>query len=155
LVVEHGSVIAAAHRPQAGEISTRKFDGSPYVIKDRAPRVIVMSFMASWCGPCQKELPTLQGFYASSDRDQVDVIGVDTKDGSAEGAQQWLAENHVSFPAIYDENGRTGLQLGQLAIELPSSVLIDRRGRIAAVYLGALSAPDLARSVEGLLAESA
>jgi len=66
-----------------------------------------------------------------------------------------LAENHVSFPAIYDENGRTGLQLGQLAIELPSSVLIDRRGRIAAVYLRALSAPDLARSVEGLLAESA
>ena len=66
----------------------------------------------------------------------------------------WLQAKGVSFPVVFDIPARTALQLGSVPIAaLPNTVLIDRHGRVAAVYSGPTSAAELSAALKELLAE--
>ena len=77
-------------------------------------------------------MPQLQGLHSSLG-DRVDFLGIDTQDARGP-ARSFVTDNTIDFPILYDQQGETALRLGNIPGKLPFTVLIDQRGRVAAVY---------------------
>jgi thiol-disulfide isomerase/thioredoxin len=147
-----GTVIAADSRKPAQNISGASLDGDQVSLRASKGHVVLVNFWASWCAPCKIEIPQLEQVYHSMHRAGVDFLGVDTKDIKSQ-AKQTVADNHMTYPILYDQQGESQLRLGNIPGSLPFTVLVDRRGRVAAVYLSKLTAKDLAGPLHTLLAE--
>jgi cytochrome c biogenesis protein CcmG/thiol:disulfide interchange protein DsbE len=129
------------------------FDGAPVSLADQRGKVVVVNFWASWCYPaCYEEAPVLErSWRAYRDRGVV-VIGVDIQD-TTEAAQKFVRDFGLTFPNARDPSGKVSVDYGTYGV--PETFFIDRRGRIRAKHVGALT-DDVVRShVDGLLAEPA
>jgi thiol-disulfide isomerase/thioredoxin len=103
-------------------------------------KVVVLNVWGSWCGPCRKEAPDLQ---AASEQTEglAQFIGINTKDRSEAPAEAFVRANKLTYPSIYDPDGRTLLAFaGDLPPSaIPSTLIIDTRGRLAVRVLGDIS----------------
>ncbi len=100
-------------------------------------------FWASWCGPCQTEAAAIERFSRST-AGHGRVVGVDWRDGRS-GAREFVAHNRWSFPNVRDEVGTIG-NAYELA-NLPTTFVIDGRGRIRAALRGPQTEGSLARAL--------
>lgn len=150
-----GKVIAVADRKKAGNFTGNLLDGGTLALSQDAGKVVVINFWATWCGPCTVETPQFDGVYRATKAQGVDFIGVDTKEASKDAPRAFVTDNKISFPIIYDEQAKAAVALGRLpALALPFTVLVDKQQRIAAVYLGAVTAKDLQPVLDQLIAET-
>lgn len=141
---QKGSLIAVGKRRQVGPVHGELIDGGSYQLSADKGHVVVLNFFASWCGPCQTETPQFDSVYRDRKATGVRFVGMDVKEASQSAARSWLTAKRVSFPVVYDPNGKTALQLGRVPLSaLPSTVLVDKQGRVAAVYFGELLPADL------------
>jgi thiol-disulfide isomerase/thioredoxin len=147
-----GSVIPAASRKRAGNVHGELIGGGPWRLSDHLGHVVLINFWASWCGPCVIESPMLNQVYQETKASGVDFVGMDVKDRRG-AARAFIAHNHMSYPMVYDEPAKTALQLGIPTNGLPVTVVIDREGRVAAAYLGAVAYGDIGPAVTTLAAE--
>ena len=103
-------------------------------------KVVVLNVWGSWCGPCRKEAPDLQ---AASEQtsDVARFLGINTKDRSEAPAEAFVRANRLSYPSIYDPDGRTLLAFaGDLPPSaIPSTMILDKEGRLAVRVLGDIS----------------
>jgi thiol-disulfide isomerase/thioredoxin len=99
--------------------------------------VVVVNFWASWCAPCHSEAPSLQAVQAKTKADGVQFVGVNVKD-TKDNAQAFVREFHLGYPSIYDQPGETALAFrGDLPPQaVPSTIVVDRQGRVAARIIG-------------------
>lgn len=146
------TLIAPNSRRPAERIDGKLISGGTTSLQAAKGKVLVLNFWASWCGPCQVETPQLEQVYRQLHGKGVDFIGIDTKDTRA-GVHQFLSEHTVTYPIVYDQLGETQLRLGDIPGVLPFTVLIDKQGRVAAVYLSKLTQKDLDGPLHRLLAE--
>ena len=116
--------------------------GDAYTLASFAGRPLVVNVFASWCPPCLLELPGIVRA-ARANRGRVAFLGVDEQEPIAIGAA-FAREAKISYPVAFD-HGQFAATYGAQA--LPETVFIDRRGRIAAIFRGAMSASDLARNL--------
>lgn len=150
-----GSLIAAADRKKAGAFSGEGLTSGTVALTDFAGKVVVVNFWATWCGPCQVETPQFDRLYRDDKGKGVQFVGVDTKETSRDAARSFVSDNNISYPMLWDEPGRTAVQIGKLpALALPFTVLIDKQQRVAAVYLTKLAPGDLQPVLDQLVAES-
>ncbi len=149
-----GTVIPLKDRKTAGVVSAKLLDGAPYTSTADAGKVLMFSYFASWCGPCQTEMPQIEQFYQQHKASDFTVVGVDTKEPSADTGKSWVAGKGLTFPVISDQVARTALQLGKIPVALPSTVILDKQHRVAAIYLGSVLPADLAPVISQLTAES-
>jgi peroxiredoxin len=148
-----GQLYPQAHRKQAENFTAELIRGGTVHLAQTRGKVVVLNFWAAWCGPCRTESPQFDLVYRKIRSRGVDFFGIDTKDVKG-NAESFVKDNNISFPIIYDEQGATALRLGNLpATALPFTVLIDKRGRVAAVYVVRMSAEDLTTALDKLLAE--
>jgi thiol-disulfide isomerase/thioredoxin len=123
---------------------------------DAAGKVVVVNVWGSWCAPCIDEMPHLQQVWSSysSVSKPVTFIGVDIKEGSATAAA-FLKANTVTYPSLSDgdSGGQPMLALQGKAAATPTTLVLDRQGRIAARVLGATTASTLTALVDDVLAE--
>jgi peroxiredoxin len=148
-----GSLYPSTDRKHADDFTGQLLDGGTISLAATRGKVVVLNFWATWCPPCRTETPQFDLVYRQVKSRGVDFIGIDTKDIKG-SAQAFVADNHISYPIVYDEEGRAALQLGNLpAAALPFTVLIDKQGRVAAVYTERLAAKDLITALDKLLAE--
>ena len=150
-----GTAWASADRKKAGDFTAQLLDGKgSLTLSQDAGKVVVVNFWASWCAPCRIESPQLDSVYRAYKSKGVDFVGVDFKDSIRAQAQSFVENNDISYPIVYDQQGKTAVELGKLpALGLPFTVLIDRQQRVAAVYTQALSPKDLEPVLNKLLAE--
>ncbi|MEO7260873.1 MAG: TlpA disulfide reductase family protein, partial [Jatrophihabitantaceae bacterium] len=150
-----GSLIEAAKRKQAGPVAGALLGGGNYRLSDDRGKVVVLNYFASWCPPCQTETPQFDSIYRERKSDGIQFIGMDVKDPSKSAAQSWLKDKDVTFPVVYDEAARSAIQLGDVPMAaLPSTVVIDKQGRVAAVYVGAVLPKDLTSALDELTEEA-
>ena len=149
-----GTVIAASKRQPAADMLGTLIGGGQYGLADHRGKVVLINFWASWCAPCVLESPMLESVYREMSGRGVDFVGVDIKD-ERQAAASFIADKHMTYPMIYDEPAKTALQLGVPVGGLPVTVLIDREGRVAAVYPGAVHRPTILPVIERLAADSA
>jgi peroxiredoxin len=150
-----GSVIEAAKRKQAGPVTGTLLAGGAYRLSDDRGKVVVLNYFASWCPPCQTETPQFDSLYRQRKATGVQFIGMDVKDPSKGAAQSWIKDKGVTFPVVYDESAKTAIQLGNVPMAaLPSTVVIDKQGRVAAVYVGSVLPADLTPALDQLTRET-
>ena len=137
-------------RPAAAFALT-SYAGEPVSLDAYRGRVVVVNFWASWCHPaCYEEAPVLErNWRAYRDRDVV-VLGVDIQD-RAEAAKKFIADFSLTFPNALDAAGRVSVDYGVYGV--PETFFIDRRGRIRAKHVGAVTDEAFRHQVERLLAE--
>jgi peroxiredoxin len=66
----------------------------------------------------------------------------------------WVQDKALTFPIVYDQTAKTALQLGNIPITIPASVVIDKQGRVAAVYFGSTLPKDLTPVLDTLARET-
>jgi thiol-disulfide isomerase/thioredoxin len=111
--------------------------GNALDLEDYRGKVVVLNVFASWCGPCRKETPLVVELAAGADPEQVAYLGINIRDDNA--AASAFANNFgVEFPSFYDPSSSVLLRLSDELgpYSLPSTAVLDREGRLAALVLG-------------------
>ncbi|GGM69879.1 alkyl hydroperoxide reductase [Longimycelium tulufanense] len=125
-------------------------------LSDFAGKVVVINIWGSWCAPCRAEADDLQRVYEATRDSGVQFLGIDVRDFDRTAAQDFERNSGITYPSVYDPSGRTLLALkGYPRNVVPSTILLDRQHRVAAVFLEPLLDSDLKPAVEKLVAESA
>ncbi len=147
------TVIAEDRRAPAPAFSRELLDGTPFNSASLAGDVAVINFWGSWCAPCRMETPEFQAVHAQVADRGVQFLGIDVKD-QRQLATAFVEKLGVAYPSIFDPRGEVALAFrGFPANVVPSTILLDRAGRVAAVYTGQVRGEDLRTAVELLLAE--
>lgn len=108
----------------------------------------VLIFFASYCGPCQSELPKIAGYIRAHNPSPVDVLGIDAIDEQS-SAQAMIKRDDVTFPVAFDPNGVVTNGVFGFG-EIPESVFISPEGIVEKVYYGAIPEQRLARGIATL-----
>lgn len=128
----------APARPAIGEfppdVLGRARDGSDQTVGMHRGKVVIVTFWASWCGPCRKELPILGKFQRIVGRDHLEVIAVNVKEPLRDYQSVIRANQDIDLTWVHDANGITSKRYG--VDSLPNMFIIDREGRVAHVHRG-------------------
>ncbi|MEJ2888394.1 TlpA family protein disulfide reductase [Actinomycetospora aeridis] len=118
-------------------------------------QVVVLNVWGSWCGPCRGEADALDQVATASAPRGVQFLGIDVRD-QRDAAADFVRDRGVVYPSIFDPPGRSLLVLrGYPRNAVPSTIVLDRRHRVAAVFLTAVLASDLQPVVDRIAAEPA
>lgn len=148
-----GQLIPISQRKIAENFHATLLNGQKITLAASAGQVRLVNFWASWCSPCVTETPQFDAVYRQLKSSGVTFLGVNTKDEKS-AARSFVAANDISYPIAFDEEGAIDETLGEIPGNLPFSVLIDKHQRVAAVYLGGLTAKDIKPPLQKLRAES-
>ena len=149
-----GQVIDATSRAVAPPFSGELLDGAPFDSADLAGDIAVINFWGSWCAPCRVETPEFQNVYADLRDEGVQFLGVDVKD-DRQMASAFMTKVGAEYPSIFDPRGEVAMAFrGFPANVVPSTIVLDREGRVAGVYTGAVARDDLQSVLSSLLQET-
>ena len=147
------TVLDQAARAPAPAFDGELLDGSPFTSSSLTGDIAVINFWGSWCAPCRVETPEFQAVYADVADRGVQFLGIDVKD-QRQLAIAFVDSVGATYPSLFDPRGEVALAFrGFPANVVPSTILLDRQGRVAAVYTGQVSANDLRTAVDLLLEE--
>lgn len=124
-------------------------------LADFDDQVVVINVWGQWCGPCRTEISQLQQVYDATRADGGAVLGINVRDYNRDAAEDFITDRKVTFPSIYDPALRTLIAFGGKypTAVVPSTLVLDRQHRVAAVFLRELLADDLLPLVQRLAAE--
>jgi len=126
-------------------------EGNAFRLSDYHGKPIVLNFWASWCGPCQMEMPDFHEKYQAIGED-VHFLMVNMTDGARETVQtasQFIAKNGYTFPVFYDTDVDAAMVYG--VYSLPTTYFINAEGHAIAQATGAISAETLQRGIDMIL----
>ncbi len=137
-------------------VSGTTLEGTSWRVADAKGKVIVLNVWGTWCGPCVAESPHLQQVWSelAAAGKPVQLMGINYRD-SVETAAAFLRANKVTYPSLEDDGGRTLLALRGKANATPTTLILDRQGRIAARVSGPVTAATLTGLIDDVLGESA
>ncbi|MDI1461852.1 TlpA disulfide reductase family protein [Catellatospora sp. KI3] len=146
--------IAPGDRKPAPAVSGDLLTGGSYDLAALRGKVVVLNFWASWCPPCRREAPDLELVYQATKTSGVEFVGVNHRDGR--DAAKAFESAKTSFPSIFDPAGRLALRFTEIPpAGTPTTLIIDRQGRVAAAIRKATSVDELSPIVREIAAEQA
>lgn len=131
--------------------TARHLDGSPFELAGERNKVVMLNVWATWCGPCVFEIPELQALHNKYGARGFEVIGASVDEGDPQVVKDFAAEHKMTYPLVHDPEGRIAAILD--AGVLPTTVLIDRSGRIVWKRIGQITPKDeeLEKAIEKAL----
>jgi thiol-disulfide isomerase/thioredoxin len=125
-------------------------DGSQWALADQRGSVVMLNFWATWCGPCRMETPDLVTLSHTYGARGLRVAGITMDDDPKSVVPGFVDRYHVPYPMLVPDGT---FALGDSIRALPTTLLLDRQGRVARMFRGAHSAEEMAGDIESLLAE--
>ena len=111
-------------------------------------KVVVLNFWASWCGPCKQETPMVEQVWKQFKSEGVVVVGIDSKDFSGD-ARAFMRHYGVTYPVVRDGDGNLWGPYGVTGV--PETRVINRQGKFAAKFYGAITAAQLRAGIRQAL----
>ncbi|MCE5258225.1 MAG: TlpA family protein disulfide reductase [Chloroflexi bacterium] len=115
-------------------------DGNTVWLSDYSGKVVIISFWATWCPPCQAEIPELVELYPALQADGVVILAVNFQE-TADTVDAFAQEMNMNFPVLLDTQGYLAYVNGVRA--LPTSLFVDRQGVLRYSYMGSLTEDSL------------
>jgi len=131
------TVVEPAERKAAPDIAGESLDGEPLALADFAGSVVVLNVWGSWCAPCRSEAPALVAAAETLAPDDVQFLGINVREpGQQSNARAFVRSYEIPYPSIYDPDSSTLLGIEPRPAAIPSTIVIDRDGQVAALVLG-------------------
>jgi thiol-disulfide isomerase/thioredoxin len=150
------ATVGKGDRKAAPDLSGTTIDGKQLDTADFKGKIVVLNVWGSWCAPCRAEAPNLVKVAKETESKGVQFVGINTRDTSTTPAVAFEKEYGVTYPSLYDPTGKLMLRFkkGTLNPQLiPSTLVIDKDGKVAARALEALDDTTLLKMVKPVLAE--
>jgi len=149
------SRVPVSERVPAPQIAGTTLDGKPWSSMSVQGKVLVYNVWGSWCAPCQKEAPAL---VKAANRTTADAqfIGLNTRDIGTAQADAFVRNFEVPYPNLFDPDGRLLLLFGGKLppSAIPSTLIVDAKGRVAARVLGDTTEATLVGLIDEIAAEA-
>ena len=120
--------------------SAKYLDGAKLDLAAEHGHVVFLNLWATWCGPCRYEIPELQALHDKYAPKGFKVIGVSLDESGVAAVKEFAAAQKMTYPIAIDPEGRLSTVLQTSVV--PTSVLIDRSGRIVWKRFGVVSTSD-------------
>ncbi len=129
--------------------------GSKISLDDYKNQVVVLNSWGQWCGPCRSESDDLQSVQEKMEKSGGGtVLGINVKDPVREKAQDFVKDNGITYPSIYDPPFKSALAMGGVpASVIPTTIVLDKQHRPAHIFLKETTEDELWKVVEPLLKE--
>jgi cytochrome c biogenesis protein CcmG, thiol:disulfide interchange protein DsbE len=127
-----------------------RLDGGVWRMEDHRGQVVLINYWATWCGPCQEETPGLVRLARELGPKGLAVVGVSMDEGDRKKVRDFVERFQVSYPVVFPA---AMSQLGSGMVGLPTTILVDRNGRVAKTYVGAVRRADFEMDVNAVLRE--
>ena len=151
------SSVSAAVKPDgerkpAVDFSLTDAAGKPVRLSDFKGKVVLLNFWATWCGPCKVEIPWFIEFQQTYRGKDLVILGVSFDDDGWKSVKPYVAEKKINYRIMIGTD-EVAKQYGGLD-SLPTTLMIDRAGRVAATHVGLISKSDYKSEIENLLASN-
>lgn len=150
VAAESAAESTAARKPMP-ELVFVGLDGKPWKLSEHRGRVVLLNFWAAWCPPCRKEMPALVRLSDRYKSAGLQVVGVNVDEGGLDKVRRFVGDYGITYPVMSGGNGRS--VMASLVKTLPASFLVDKQGRLAAIFSGAMVEAAFERELKPLLAE--
>lgn len=145
-----GLVPASGKRKPIDDFRLAQIGGGTWRLSDHRGQVVLLNFWATWCPPCRQETPGLVRLANEYSTKGVSVVGIALDDSGRDAIQSFAKEFNVSYPIALPA---PDFRLASSVDALPTTLLLDREGRVAKSYQGAVSHSTFQADVDKLLAE--
>ena len=150
------TVLPVDEREKPGPVTGETIDGDPISLADYKGMTVVVNVWGSWCAPCRAEADDLVEASKELDDDNVAFLGIDSRDLDKSAARAFTRRYEVPYPSLYDQSGKTLLAFSDTLSPntIPSTLIIDDQGRVAASILGETTKATLIDIVDEVQAAS-
>ncbi|ENQ3107891.1 Peroxiredoxin [Bacillus sp. 491mf] len=147
VIAQNGIEIGKA----APDFELSKLDGTKVKLSDLKGKKVILNFWATWCGPCQREMPDMQEFYSKYQND-VEILAVNyTASEGSEGKEKvrkFAEEKGVTFPILLDTEIK--VTTTYKVITIPTSYFVDTKGVIQDKFIGPMTVNEMEKRVANL-----
>lgn len=139
-------------RTRVADLTFPQLDGGPWRLSQHRGQVVLLNYWASWCAPCRQETPGLINLARDYRYKGLAIVGISMDEGGKPAVESFLREFHLPYPVLMPDLAAPSVP----AIDaLPTTVLVDRSGRAAKSYVGAVQETVFRADIDRLLAEQA
>lgn len=142
---------AVADRPALPDFTLPAVSGGSWSVGENRHKVMLVNFWATWCPPCRAETPELVRIHERYANQGVSVVGITLDEDPSTLVPQFIRQFKVSYPVLLPG---PEFSLARNVESLPTTLLIDRKGRVAKTYFGQLHESDASSDIEQLLKET-
>jgi thiol-disulfide isomerase/thioredoxin len=147
---QSGHIAPVESRKVMPALEMERLDGGEWRLEDHLGQVVLINYWATWCGPCQMETPGLVSLARELGPKGLAVVGVSMDTGDRAKVRNFVERFQVRYPVVFPEKMS---QLGSGIEGLPTTILLDRNGRVAKTYVGAVRRADFEADVNAVLRE--
>ncbi|MFD5739008.1 TlpA family protein disulfide reductase [Streptomyces massasporeus] len=150
------ATVAQGKRTPAPDLSGKTIAGKTLDVADYKGKVVVLNVWGSWCNPCRAEAKYFAKVSKAYAGKGVQFVGINTRDTSTGAALAFEKDWDITYPSLYDPTGKLLLRFKKGTLNpqaIPSTLILDRDGKVAARSLSALSEERLLKMLKPVVAE--
>ncbi|MCX4665298.1 TlpA family protein disulfide reductase [Streptomyces sp. NBC_01381] len=150
------ATLKKADRKDGPKIDGTTLEGKHLDLADYKGKVVVLNVWGSWCPPCRAEAPNFAKVAEDTKNNDVQFVGINTRDNDKGPALSFEKDYGIPYPSLHDPAGKLMLRFPKGTLNpnaIPSTIVIDRDGKVAARSQQALNEKKLRKMIDPLIAE--